>query len=97
MKKQIRRRELATQQVENEAQASTYMPVTNNLRRQENESSSLSIIVNRENRAEKAREQFKEGKICVDCLKKVEIGAGRCRIEAMVSMFVAHWNFDDLT
>jgi hypothetical protein len=90
MKKQIRRRELATKLVENEAHESTYMPVTNNLRQQKNESSSLSSILNGESRAERAREQFEEGKIWVNCLKNAEMGAGAYLMEAKVSMFVAH-------
>jgi hypothetical protein len=90
-KKEIRRRELAIKLFENEAR--TYMPVTNNVRRQMNESSSLSSIGNWERRVEKAREQCKEGKICVECLKKADIGTGTYLMEAIiVRVFVAPWN-----
>jgi hypothetical protein len=84
VKRELNRRELATKVVENEARESTFIPLTKNVRRQMDESSSLSSMAHRELHVEKAREQFKGGTVCVDCLKKVEIGTGTNLLETMV-------------
>ena len=74
--KELRHRKLAAEQIEKEARKCTYVPLTNNIRRELRSTSSLSGISHRESRVEMAREEFNQGKMCVECLKKVELGTG---------------------
>lgn len=74
--KELHHRSLAAEQIEKEARECTYIPITNSVREEVKSTSSLSSIAHRESRVELAREQFNQGKMCVECLKKVEIGTG---------------------
>ena len=85
--KEMNQRKLAAKQIEKEARDCTYIPLTNSVRRQMKGTSSLGNMVARERRVENARQQFNAGKICVECLKKVEIGTGTYLLEDVVSSF----------
>ena len=74
--KELHHRKLAVEQIEKEARECTYIPLTNNVRREVESTSSLTSIAHREQRIEQAREQFNQGKMCIECLKEVEISTG---------------------
>lgn len=63
---------MAAEQIEKEARECTWMPLTN----PPMSTSSLNSLAQREQLVEEAREKFGQGKICVECLKKVEISTG---------------------
>lgn len=89
--KELHHRKLAVEQIGKEVRECTYIPLTNNLRREAKSTSSLSSIAHREQRIEKAREQFNQGVICLDCLKKVEISTGTFIIGEEVS-YIVSWD-----
>jgi len=84
--KELHHRKLAAEHIEKEARGYIYIPLTNNVRRELQSTSSLSGIAHRERRIEMAREQFNRGRMCVECLKKVEIGTGTFVLDEEVSI-----------
>lgn len=76
-------RKLAAEQIAKEARECTYIPLTTSVRGEisSTSSSSMGSIAHRERVVEKAREQFQEGKMCVECLKKVEVSTGAVALD----------------